>query len=248
MIAAPTQRAASHADDRRGGEDGVLTVTIRNTGNTHLAATRGHVTTDDLRLNLNGGAITFPASDPGQSVIGSLNVSLAPCTEALTPIINVTVSDPDFALAESALFTSHIRLNVHDEPKQSATDDFETPRTAWDIPASGRWSVLDLSSTQRVWQGTNYFPQTDASLDLAAVDCCSRASVADRLPSSLLVQYGHSGEWGSRPSGRRRRRTERRRRHYVERHRSVSVARLSCYADPRRSCESASRAASIRRP
>jgi len=168
-----------------GGEDGVLTVTIRNTGNAHLGATTGHVTTDDPRLNLNGGAITFPASDPGQSVIGSLNVSLAPGTEALTPIINVTVSDPDFALAESALFTSHIRLNVHDEPKQSATDDFETPRTAWDIPTNGRWSVLDLSSTQRVWQGTNHFPQTDASLTSPLL------TVARELPLRIVFHHRH---------------------------------------------------------
>jgi hypothetical protein len=147
-----------------GGEDGSLTVTIRNTGNTRLSATTGHVTADDPRLKLNSGALAFPATDPGQSVTASLNVSLAPGTEAVTPAVTITVTDPDFALAESATFTSRIRLNVDDEPKQSATDDFESGRTAWDVPADNRWSTLDLSPTQRVWHGSVHFAQTDASL------------------------------------------------------------------------------------
>jgi hypothetical protein len=129
-----------------------------------LSATTGHVTSDDPRLKLNSGALAFPATDPGQSVSASLNVSLAPGTDAVTPAVTITVSDPDFALAESATFTSRIRLNVDDEPKQSATDDFESGRTAWDVPTNNQWSILDLSSTQRVWHGSDHFAQTDASL------------------------------------------------------------------------------------
>jgi hypothetical protein len=147
-----------------GGEEGPLTVTIRNSGNTRLSATTGRVVSDDPRLKVGGGALTFPATDPGQSASATLNVSLAAGTEAVTPPMTITVSDPDFALAESAAFTSRIRLNVHDEAKQSATDDFETPRTAWSVSTSGRWNVLDLSSTQRVWQGSNRATRTDASL------------------------------------------------------------------------------------
>jgi Fungalysin/Thermolysin Propeptide Motif./Fungalysin metallopeptidase (M36). len=148
-----------------GGEEGLITVTIRNSGNAHLAATTGHVTSDDPRLHIDGGGVlTFPASDPAENVSAALHVSLAPGTDAITATVNVTVSDPDFALVDRATFTSRVRLNAHDESKQSTSDDFESPRTAWTAPANARWIAVELSSTQHVWQGVERFNQTDASL------------------------------------------------------------------------------------
>jgi hypothetical protein len=148
-----------------GGEDGLLVVTVRNSGNARLAATTARVASDDPRLILAaGGTLAIPPTDPGESVSAALRVSLAPGTAALSPQITVTVTDPDLALAESAIFSTRLRLNVHDEAKRSASDDFETPATAWSVPANARWATLELSPTQRVWQAVERFTRTDASL------------------------------------------------------------------------------------
>jgi hypothetical protein len=145
-----------------GGEIGLLTVTIRNSGDAHLGATKAKVTTDDARLLLdNGGNITFPASDPGQTVSGTVKVTLTASTAAFTPNVTVSVTDPDF-IAGAATSTSAFRLNVHDEPKQSASDDFESAHTAWTNASA--WSVLEMTPTQHLWQANERVNQTDSSL------------------------------------------------------------------------------------
>ena len=57
---------------------------------------------------------------------------------AFTPNVTVSVTDPDF-IAGAATSTSAFRLNAHDEPKQSASDDFESAHNAW--TNAGAWSV-----------------------------------------------------------------------------------------------------------
>jgi len=169
-----------------GGEDGLLVVTVRNSGNARLSATTARVTADDPRLVLNGGGILpIPPSDPGESVTAALHVSLAPGTAPLSPMITVTVTDPDFAIAESAVFSSRFRLNVHAEAKRSASDDFETQDTAWSVPTSGRWTALDLSSTQRVWQAVERFVRTDASL------VSPQLAVAASEPFRIAFRHRH---------------------------------------------------------
>jgi hypothetical protein len=147
-----------------GGETGQLTVTIRNIGNLHLNATTGHVTSDDPRLIIgSGGTLAFSPSDPGQSVSGAVSVSLLPGTVAFTPNITVTVSDPIFVSGD-AESTTAFRVNVHDEPKQSASDDFETLGKGWTPTNTARWSVIELSPTQHLWEASERFNSTDASL------------------------------------------------------------------------------------
>jgi hypothetical protein len=147
-----------------GGESGLVTVTIRNSGDAHLAATTGHVSADDARVQLaGGGLLTFPPSDPGQTVSATARVTLAPGTAALTPNFTVSISDPAFVAGETTSTTA-FRLNVHDEFKQSSTDDFETTRTAWSPGSTTRWSVLELAPTQHVWAASERGAQSDSSL------------------------------------------------------------------------------------
>ena len=51
---------------------------------------------------------------------------------------------------------------MHDEPKQSASDDFESAHTAWTNASA--WSVLEMTPTQHLWQANERVNQTDASL------------------------------------------------------------------------------------
>jgi hypothetical protein len=169
-----------------GGEDGLLVVTVRNSGSARLSATTARVLTDDPRLILDaGGMLAIPPSDPGESVTAALHVSLAPGTTPLAPMITIILTDPDFAIAESAVFASRFRLNVHDEAKRSAFDDFETPATAWSAPANARWTAVDLSSTQRVWQAVERFVRTDASLTSPPL------AVATNEPFRIVFRHRH---------------------------------------------------------
>jgi hypothetical protein len=115
-----------------GGESGQLTLTARNSGTGHLGATTGRVTSSDGHLTFpNGGLVTFPPSDPGQTVTATLQASLARSTSIITPTITIDLSDPALVVKGNVSSTFQPRLNVHDEPEQAAHDDVESGRAAW---------------------------------------------------------------------------------------------------------------------
>ena len=154
-----------------GGESGSLKVTLRNSGNARLEATIGRLTSGDPRLTLDG-VLTFPPMEPGQVAVAEIPSSLAKTTEIVLPTILVTVTDPAFAVSSGATMLFQPRLNVRDEPEQSATDDGESQRTAWKVTStpvgSGgpalAWHSLELGTRDHVWEATESISATDSSL------------------------------------------------------------------------------------
>jgi large repetitive protein len=148
-----------------GGEKGKLTVTVRNSGTGHLATTTGKVTSSDGRLTFaNGGAITFPPSDPGQTVTATLQAALAPSSDIIAPTITIDLTDPALVVKGNVSSTFQPRLNVHDEPEQLAHDDVESDRTAWapstsilSFPAPAiapTWTRSEITPRDHHWTGT----------------------------------------------------------------------------------------------
>jgi len=165
---APTCRFDGILD---GGERGTLKVTLRNSGNARLEATTGRVTSSDPRLTFDG-TLTFPPTEPGQVTSAEIPSSLAKTGEIVLPTISITVTDPAFVFSGGATAVFQPRLNVRDEPEQSASDDTESPRTAWKVTSTPvgsigpvlAWHSLELAPRDHVWQANESFSATDSSL------------------------------------------------------------------------------------
>ena len=148
-----------------GGESGKLTVTVRNSGTGHLERTTGKVTSSDGRLTFaNGGAITFPPSDPGQTVTATLQAALARSNDIVAPTITIDLTDPTLVVKGNVSSSFLPRLNAHDEPEQSAHDDVESARSAWtpstivlSVPAPSlapTWTRSEVTPRDHNWSGT----------------------------------------------------------------------------------------------
>jgi hypothetical protein len=148
-----------------GGEKGKLTLSVRNSGTGHLAATTGRVTSSDGRLTFaGGGAVSFPASDPGQTVTATVQAELARSSDIIQPTVTIDLTDPALVVKGDVSSTFQPRLNVHDEPEQFAHDDVESARTAWSpstsvlsVPAPAEpptWSRTEVTPRDHHWSGT----------------------------------------------------------------------------------------------
>ena len=175
-----------------GGESGLLTVTIRNRGNVRLKATTGTVTSADSRITFDGnGALTFPPSDPGQTVSAIVRANLAKTTLILAPVISIAVRDAGLTFAQSVTSSWQPRLNAHDEPKQSASDDVEGPRTAWAVNSgstsgtAAAWRRLELDPQNHEWFAAEASSQSDWSLVSPALF----VSRTERLTFSFRQKY-----------------------------------------------------------
>jgi len=154
-----------------GGESGTLKVTLRNSGNARLQATTGRLTSSDPRLTFDG-TLTFSPMEPGQVTVAEIPSSLAKTSEIVLPTVSVTVTDPAFVISSGATMLFQPRLNVRDEPEQSASDGAENHRTAWKVTStpigSGgpalAWHSLELGPRDHVWQATESISPTDSSL------------------------------------------------------------------------------------
>lgn len=154
-----------------GGESGLLTVSIRNRGNTRLKATTATVSSADSRLTFDAnGALAFPPSDPGQTVSATVKASLAKAPGIVTPPVSLVVRDADLTFAQSVSTSWQPRLNAHDEPKQSASDDVEGMRTAWSVvsgPGSrtpAAWKRLEIDPMHHHWSAKESPDRGDWSL------------------------------------------------------------------------------------
>ncbi|MEO6259881.1 MAG: M36 family metallopeptidase [Thermoanaerobaculia bacterium] len=176
-----------------GGESGVLTVTIRNRGNVRLKATTGTVSSSDSRITFEGnGALTFPPTDPGQSTSATVRMNLAKTTSILNPAVSIAVRDADLKFVQSVTTSWQPRLNAHDEPKQSATDDVEGTRSSWTVSSgstggtSAAWKRLELDPQNHNW----YAEEARRPSDWSLVSPPLFVSRTERLTLTFRQKYG----------------------------------------------------------
>jgi len=147
------------------GESGLLTVTLRNTGNARLQAATATVSSSDSHLTF-AGPLTFAAMEPGQTATASVRATLSGATGIVRPDITISVTDP--ALTSNDVIAFQPRLNAVDQPEESATDDVESKQSAWSVSATSAavlaWSPLQLTPQSRVWQANEFAGISDSSL------------------------------------------------------------------------------------
>jgi len=156
------------------GENGVLKVTVRNTGFAPLAGvgTKVSVTTTDPSVTF-GPEATIDSID----VFGDA-VATIPVTAAVGPIargqvpLSITLKNDD-AYTKDATTTVGVAYNYDDVEKSSTTDDAESAKEAWtaadDTPKLAAWSrqaeVSDhVWSANHVWHADDLGATSDESL------------------------------------------------------------------------------------
>jgi hypothetical protein len=160
--------SCQHNGTLDGGETGLLTIKLRNSGSMRLEATNIRVSAPDTRLTFaNSGSATVPATNPGETASVTINTSLAKTTGIVKPDITINVSDPAIGLADGVKSVYYARVNTSEDPELSVTDDVESRTTAWNA-ASGdsaiTWSRLELTPRDHRWFASEPASVTDQTL------------------------------------------------------------------------------------
>jgi large repetitive protein len=115
------------------GEAGKLTVTIKNVGTQPLTNTIATISSSTPGVSFpNGTIISFPSSDPLDTVTGSLTVAYAPGISGIQQVdFQIDVYDP--TLGGTRTLNQGFRANKAEVPASSATDTVEASTTPWTL-------------------------------------------------------------------------------------------------------------------
>lgn len=139
------------------GEAGKLTVTIKNVGSQTLSGTVGTITSATPGVSFPSGAIiSFPPSDPLDTVTGSVTVAYAAGISGIQQAdFQVDVYDP--AIGVNRTQNPGFRVNVASIPASSATDTVEATATPWTLESdvalgqSNPWTRTIVVPLDREW-------------------------------------------------------------------------------------------------
>ena len=174
------------------GEYGQLTVTLRNTGTTTLAAPTATISSPSSDVWYPFGPdLTFPAIAPGAAESVTMPVAyLATVSGTQTLDFQIDCDDPDLAAPVSETVT--FRTNTDEIPASTATDTVEPaapPETTGFNPTLGDvapWHRLELDPLSHLWHVDDAYTGSDQYL-------VSPVFTVDS-GGSLNVQFDHS--WG----------------------------------------------------
>jgi len=167
------------------GETGTLTVTLKNVGSGGLSHTAATVTSGNPHVTLgNGGAITFPASEPYGTTSASIDVHVDGATDIEIADFQISVDDPDLAFDTALVGSFAARINADDVPDSSATDNVESKVGVWTAAGNSGlstafpWRRLEVSADQHRWFGPN------------------AGAPSDQYLISPVLHVGHTGSFG----------------------------------------------------
>ncbi|HEX8615973.1 MAG TPA: M36 family metallopeptidase, partial [Thermoanaerobaculia bacterium] len=125
------------------GETGKLTVTIKNVGSQPLNGTVGTISSTTPGVSFPAGTtISFPASEPLDTVAGSVDVKYAAGISGIQQIdFQISVYDPTVGSPRS--LAAGFRANVAPVAAASATDTVEAPNTAWSVTTDAALSQVN---------------------------------------------------------------------------------------------------------
>ncbi|HEX6099721.1 MAG TPA: M36 family metallopeptidase [Thermoanaerobaculia bacterium] len=172
------------------GEAGKLTVTFKNVGTQPLTNTIGTISSSTPGVSFpNGTIISFPSSDPLDTVTGSLTVAYAAGISGIQQIdFQIDVYDP--TLAGTRTLNQGFRANVAPVPASSATDTVEAPSTPWTLDSDltlgqdNPWTRIIVTPLDREWHVDNAGGPSDQRL-LSPVFTVDGSG-------SVNVQFDHS--------------------------------------------------------
>jgi hypothetical protein len=152
-------------------EIGRLTVTVKNTGLGPLGNSTATISSTNPHVSLaNGGVISLPASEPFQSVSGSVDVALSGAASIEVADFAISIDDPHFAVDDPVMSTFSVRVNSDDVASASATDDVESAVPVWTIAGdptlsgASPWRRLEAGPLDHRWFAPNAGAPSDQYL------------------------------------------------------------------------------------
>ena len=177
------------------GEKGLLKVTLKNYGYQNLFNTTATVSSANAHVSFpEGTTITFPPSQPGQSVTGSVKVALSGASGIETS--DFTIEFQDTQATPATPVTAHFleRVNVDEIPASAATDNLEAKQSTWTTSANqslqlsgpaAQWNrIQESGSVNHVW----FVPDNYASSELFLTSPVFTVNGG----GSVNVQFDHS--------------------------------------------------------
>jgi large repetitive protein len=155
-------------------EEGLLTVTVKNTGLGALTQLTANITSDSTLLTFPMGTqLTFSRIEPTATGRATLPVRLSAVQGILAAVVTVRLTDSTFVPSLQTTPPSGVgqfRLNVNSVPASTATDDVESPMSTWQTGNDPRgntgsdWRIFQASATQHYWFGPNPASPADTYL------------------------------------------------------------------------------------
>jgi large repetitive protein len=153
------------------GEAGKLTVTIKNIGTQPLTNTVGTISSATPGVTFpDGHIISFPSSDPLDTVTGSVTVAYAAGISGIQQIdFHIEVYDP--TLGGPRTLDQGFRANMAPIPASSATDNVEAPTTPWTLDSdvtlgqNNPWTRVIVQPLDREWHVDNAGEPSDQRLN-----------------------------------------------------------------------------------
>ncbi|HEX7829201.1 MAG TPA: M36 family metallopeptidase [Thermoanaerobaculia bacterium] len=175
-----------------------LDVTLLNRGNGPLSATTGTASSSDSNVTFpGGGSISFTASDPYGTSVGSVAISYATGIAGIQTIpVQISYDDPNLGVAGPRIVNISLRVNTNTILNSTATDTVESERLAFqpttvtgtfpNFSTNTPWRRFENSATDHVWFGTD----PDAMQDQALVSPVMTINGG----GTLNIQFDHT--WG----------------------------------------------------
>jgi len=185
-------------------EGGKLTITLRNTGDIHLSATTGTVSTTNPNVVIaGGGALTFGPSDPYGLTTATVGVTMTGAAGIQTVDLNVSFNDPALAVAGPRNATPYVAANENVIPASTATDAVEAPATLWTTSGTAIVTIPGLpwsrqqqpSSINHVWFAPDAYYGSDQYLISPVMTVNGSGSVNVQFDHSFGFEFDGGGNY-----------------------------------------------------
>jgi len=131
------------------GEQGTLTITLRNQGPNNVTKGTLTFTSDNPNVTFpKGNKVPVPPMNKGAAASASVVVAVAGATGIENVNISVGINAPELALPSSFNVTSSHRVNYSELANGSATETFEAANPVWSI-AGGALNLPNVNEWQR---------------------------------------------------------------------------------------------------
>jgi hypothetical protein len=195
------------------GEQGLLKVTIKNTGSQALNATTANVSSSNQGVTFpNGTTLNFPSTQSEQTVTGSLVVAGSSLAGVQGTDFTITIQDNNNTSPVN--LTGHLltHLNLDQVPAGSATDDVESNLSAWTIGGTSttvitgteliltksytaKWRRLATSESNSVWYGPNVGIGADQNITSPVMTVDGSGSVNLQFDHSFGFEFDGGGNY-----------------------------------------------------
>jgi len=185
------------------GEDGKLTVTLRNLSATASTPTTATLSTTSPDISFPDGAtLTFPSVPSGVTASASLRVTYARTVTGIQQVdFQVAFADP--VLTGTPTRIASFRTNTDESAASSATDTVEARSQPWTpsftagpgLSNAAPWHRVEVNPLQHVWHADDAGAGTDEMLTSPVMTIDAGGSLTIELDHSWAFEFDATGNF-----------------------------------------------------